>query len=104
MSAVTMVSIWRPRDKRLSDFATNVAKAKKIQQRLGGTVRVWQSNFGGQPLSFVYTVEVGSWKAFGDFGEKMQSDPEWQKFWTEALANPSADLLQNSVISEAPGL
>ena len=99
-----MVSIWRPRDNRLSDFATNVAKAKKIQQRLGGTVRVWQSNFGGQPNSFVYTVEVGSWKAFGEFGEKTSSDPEWQKFWTEALSNPSADLLQNSVISEAPGL
>jgi hypothetical protein len=29
---------------------------------------------------------------------------EWQKFWTDATANSSADLLQNSVISEAPGL
>jgi hypothetical protein len=104
MSAVAMVSIWRPRDGRLQDFATNVAKAKKIQERLGGRVRVWQSSFGGQPLSFVYVIEVGSWKAFGEFGEKLQSDPEWQKFWTEAQAKPSADLLQNSVITEAPGL
>ena len=104
MSAVAMVSIWRPRDGQLQNFATNVARAKRIQERLGGRVRVWQSNFGGQPLSFVYTIEVGSWRAFGEFGEKIQSDPEWQKFWAEALANPSADLLQNGVISEAPGL
>jgi hypothetical protein len=104
MAAVTMVSIWRPRDKRIQDFATDVAKAKKIQEGLGGHVRVWQTNFGGQPLTFIYTVEVGSWKAFGEFSEKIQSSPDWQKFWTQAQANPSADLLQNSVISEAPGL
>jgi len=104
MSAVAMVSIWRPRDGRLQEFAANVAKAKKIQERLGGRIRVWQSNFGGQPLSFVYVIEVGSWRAFGEFGEKLQSDPEWQKFWTDALASSSADLLQNSVISEATGL
>ncbi len=104
MSAVTMVSIWRPREKKISEFATDVVKARKIQERLGASVRVFQTNFGGQPLSFVYTAEVGSWKAFGEFGEKLSSDPEWQKFWTEATLNPSADLLQNSVISEAPGL
>jgi hypothetical protein len=104
MSAVTMVSIWKPRDGRIPEFTTNLAKAKKIQERLGGRVRVWQSNFGGQPLTFIYTIEVGSWKAFGEFGEKLQSDPEWQKFWTEAAAKPSADQLQSSVISEAPGL
>jgi hypothetical protein len=99
-----MVSIWKPRDGRIQDFATNLAKAKKIQERLGGSVRVWQSNFGGQPLTFIYTIEVGSWKAFGEFGEKLQSDPEWQKFWAEAAVKPSADQLQSSVISEAPGL
>ena len=104
MSAVAMVSIWRPRDGKLQEFQTNVAKAKKIQERLGGKVRVWQSSFGGQPLSVVYVIEVGSWKAFGEFGEKIQTDPEWQKFWTEAQSHPSADQLQSSVISEAPGL
>lgn len=104
MSAVTMVSIWRPRDKRLQDFATSAAKAKKIQERLGARVRVFVNNFGGEPASFIYTAEVGSWKAFGEFGQLLESDPEWQKFWTEATANPSATLLQNSVISEAPGL
>jgi hypothetical protein len=99
-----MVSIWRPRDGKLQDFATKCAQAKKIQERLGGKVRIWQNNFGGQPLSFVYVVEVGSWKAFGEFGEKISTDPEWQKFWTGAQADPSADQLQSSVISEAPGI
>jgi len=96
MSAVTMVSIWRPKEKRISDFATSVAKARKIQERLGAHVRVFVNNFGGAPASFVYTAEVGSWQAFGEFGQRLESDPEWQKFWTEAQLNSSADLLQNA--------
>jgi hypothetical protein len=103
MSAVLMISVWRPREGRLQDFATNVAKAKRIQERLGGKVRVWRTDFGGEPYTLVYGVEVGSWSAFGEFGEKMSADPEWQKFWSEAQANPSADMIRNSVLSEAPG-
>ena len=30
MSAVTMVSIWRPREKRLQDFATDIAKDEAL--------------------------------------------------------------------------
>lgn len=100
MTAVATVATWRPRDGMLADFLGRITTAKKIHERLGAKVRVWQSNFGGQPMTIGYVIEHASWTAFGTFGEKMQQDTEWQSFWAEAVAHPSADLLQNSVLSE----
>jgi hypothetical protein len=104
MAAVASVAMWRARDGKVQQFLANVATAKKIHERLGGKVRVWQSAIGGQPMALGYVIEHTSWVEFGKFGEKMEKDPEWQKFWTEAIAHPTAELLQNSVIVEAPGL
>jgi hypothetical protein len=101
MSSVAQVATWRPRDGHLPEFMANVATAKKIHERLGAKVRVWQTMFGGQPMSVGYVVEHGGWEEFGTFGAKLQADPEWQNFWSKALANPTADLLQNSVVTEA---
>ncbi len=104
MAAIASISMWRPRDGKLQDFMARVATAKKIHERLGGKVRVWQSAFGGQPMALGYVIEHGSWKAFGDFGQKLEADSEWQKFWADALLHPSADLLQNNVVTETPGI
>jgi hypothetical protein len=102
MAAIASISVWRPR--KVEDFMARVATAKKIHERLGGKVRVWQSAFGGEPMTIGYVIEHASWKAFGEFGEKMEKDSEWQQFWADALAHPSADLLQSSVVAEARGL
>jgi hypothetical protein len=102
MAAIASISLWRPRDGKLQDFMARVATAKKIHERIGGTVRVWQSQFGGQPLSVGYVIETESWEAFGQFGAKLEQDSEWQQFWTDALQNSSGDLLENSVVTEIP--
>lgn len=102
MAAIASISLWRPRDGKIADFMARVTTAKKIHERLGGKVRVWQSQFGGQPLSVGYVIETESWEAFGAFGAKMEKDAEWQQFWADALQNASADLLQNSVVTETP--
>jgi len=104
MAVVAQVATWRAREGRAQEFMANVATAKKIQERLGAKVRVWQTTIGGQPLSVGYVIEHGGWEAFGKFGAKLETDSEWQNFWSKALANPTADLLQNSVVVEAPGL
>ena len=104
MAAVANVNIWRPKDGKVQDFVANVVTAKKIHERLGGQVRVWQTSIGGRPSTVVYVVQHASWEAFGKFGEKMESDGEWQQFWANALQNPSADLLESSVMTEMPGL
>jgi len=104
MAAIATVSTWRPRDGKLQDFFAKVATAKKIHERLGAKVRVWQTAYGAQPMSIGYVIEHASWAEFGNFGEKMERDTEWESFWRDALAQPSADLIQNSVVSEPPGL
>ena len=53
-------------------------------------------------MSIGYVVEHAGWEEFGKFGAKLEADGEWQNFWTKALANPTGELLQNSVIVEAP--
>jgi hypothetical protein len=103
MAAVAQVATWRPREGRIQEFMANVATAKKIHERLGAKVRVWQSQFGGQAMSVGYVAEHAGWEAFGKFGAKLETDPEWQNFWSKATANPTADLLQNSVLTEATG-
>lgn len=103
MAAVATVATWRPRDGKLQDFFAKVATAKKIHERLGAKVRIWQTAFGGQPMSIGYVIEHASWAEFGKFGEKIEKDTEWQSFWVDALAHPSADLIQNSVVSEPAG-
>jgi len=81
-----------------------LAAAKKIYERLGAKIRVWQSAIGGQPMTLTYVGEHSGWEAFGLFHSKLQADPEWQKLGAKALENPTADLVQNSLVAEAPGL
>jgi hypothetical protein len=104
MAAVATIATWRPRDGKLQDFIARVATAKKIHERLGAKVRVWQTAIGGEPFALGYVIEHESWTAFGKFGEKMEADSEWQTFWADATAHPSGDLIQNSVVTEARGL
>ncbi len=103
MAAVAQVATWRARDGKIQEFFANVATAKKIHERLGGKVRVWQTTIGGQPMSLGYVIEHAGWVEFGKFGEKLEKDTEWQSFWTNAMAHPTADLIQNSVVVEPPG-
>ncbi len=103
MAAVAQVASWRPRDGHLQEFMANVATARKIHERLGAKVRVWQTLFGGQAMTIGYVIEHAGWEAFGKFGAKLEADPEWQEFWGKAALHPTGDLLQNSVVTEAPG-
>ena len=82
----------------------NVAQAKKIHERLGGKVRVSQTLFGGQPATVVYVIEHQDMTAFAKFTDNLNTDTGWQEFWMSALANPSGDWLQNSLLQEIPGL
>lgn len=104
MAAIAQVATWRPRDGHLPEFIAKVVTAKKIHERLGGKVRVWQTMIGGQPMTLGYVIEHAGWAEFGKFGEKLEKDTEWQNFWADALSHPTADLIQNSLVTETPGL
>ena len=104
MAAVAIVATWRVRPGRLQDFMAAVARSKKIHTRLKGNVRVWNSQFGAEPLTVGYVVEFPDWKAFGEYGAKLEADPEWQAMVAEFTANrdPVADLLHQGVGTEVP--
>jgi hypothetical protein len=100
MAAVLSVAIWRPHSGKMQEFMAGVATAKQIHERLGGTVRVRVTQFGGVPMSVSYAIEHASFADFGAFGEKMSTDNEWAAFWGAAQVNPTAELVSNSVLNE----
>jgi len=104
MAAIASVATWRPRPGRLQDFMAVVVRAKKIHHRLKGTVRVWSSQFGGEPSTVGYVVEFTDWKAYGEFAAKLEADPEWLALVAEWSGNrdPAADLIHNSLVTEVP--
>lgn len=104
MAAVASIAVWRPRPGRLQDLLAACARAKKIHQRLGAGVRVWQSQFGGEAFTIGYVTEHAEWKKFGEFAAKLEADGEWMSMvaeWTSAR-DPIADLVSNQVVVEAP--
>ena len=104
MAAVASISTWHVREGKTQDFLAVCGKAKKIQERLGAKVRVWSSTFGGQPGTMGYVMEFANWTAFGAFFEKIGQDSEWLSLVTEFGAHPPADLVQQSVVAETPGI
>lgn len=101
MPAIIMANTWRPRPGKLAAFLGACATAKRIHTRLGGEVRLRANQFGGTPLSYVYTIEVAGWEAMGAFGAAMDGDDEWRAFWAAASAEPSADLDASAIVVEA---
>ncbi len=102
MAIVAQVAVWRAKDGKAQEFAAKVATAKKIHERLGASVRVYQSALGGEPMAVHYVIEHASWEDFGSFGAKMEADSEWQQFWADAAVSPTGDMLQNFVVNEIP--
>ncbi len=104
---VTSLTLWAVRPGKAAEFAANVAQAKAIHTRLGGSVRVHQILFGGpSSQQFAYSIEVPDMTAFAVFSDKMAADEEWQKFWNGigARPDPSATLVTQSLAQDVPGL
>ena len=102
MAAIVSIGVWRPHAGRLQDFMGGVARAKKIHERLRGKVRVFNSQFGGEPFSIRYVIEYADWKAFGELGAKLETDAEWLALVAEFTRDPSADLVSSQVAVEVP--
>jgi hypothetical protein len=100
--AVITVNVWRPKDGRAAEFVAQLSQAKKIHERLGGTVRILQLTSGPNPFSINYAVEHADGAAFGTFIDKLGADAEWQEFWAKALVDPTADPIGSSVLTDMP--
>ena len=101
--AVVQLSQWRINPGRGQEFFQNVAKAKAIHERLGASVRVYQSTLARPNANTVsYVQEFADATAHGAFTDKLNADAEWQAFVQGVLggADPSGALLSNSLATE----
>lgn len=105
---MTVVStfVWLPSPGRRDEFDAAVAVAKKIHERVGARVAVWNTTVGGVANSVAYTTEFEDMTSFGTFSDKLQSDEEWQAFWAAATSSTDAiaTLLDTVLMSEVEGL
>ena len=100
--AVAQVFQFRISPGRNQDFNANVAEGKKIQERLGGRVRVWQATAAGPNTGLVsYVIEHDDLAAFATFATKLQADSEWQTFAAKVFtADPSGTLISAALANE----
>ena len=105
MTIVSM-NVWQPGPGRAGDFAAGVSAAKKIHERLGARVTVWQTVVGGTPNTVAYTTEFDDMTSYGTWADKLQTDEEWQSFWAMATSEPTpmATLVSSVLVSEIEGL
>ena len=85
------------------EFMANVAEARKIQEGLGGRVRVWQATAAGPNTGLVtYTIEHDDLAAFAAFSDKLQADSDWLAFAARTLGgtNPTGTLLSAILATE----
>jgi len=100
--AVATVTQWAVTPGKQEEFLPNVARAKKIHQRLGGQVRVLQNTFGGENTGRIsYVIEHSDLAAFASFSQQMQADAEWQQLWASVNSgSPAATMISNSLLAE----
>ena len=68
------------------------------------TAYPFMASFAGPSSNMVsYAIEHENAEAQGAFSDKLGSDPEWQEFWQGVnTADPSADMVSNSLAVEVP--
>jgi len=99
--ALLTVAQFRVVPGKFQEFGANVATAKKIHERLGGRVRVWNAVVAGPNSGLVsYAIEHQDWASYASFNEKLATDSEWQQFAANVLqrADPSG-LFQSAVLA-----
>lgn len=102
---VLATTVWKVRPGKMQDFLANVASARKILERLGGRVRAVNQAIGTNAPCIIFVLESPDWKAYGDLQAKMETDSEWQKFFSKAVLDnrdPSADLIGTGLSTDLP--
>lgn len=96
-------SVFRVRPGKAQEFMADVATAKRILERLGARVCVVNQVVGTNAPCTVFITESADWKAYGEFSAKIETDSEWQKFYSKAALdnpNPAADLIATGLSTD----
>jgi hypothetical protein len=85
---IVATAVWQPERGRQPALGAAVATARRIHERLGGRVAVWEPIVGGRPESVTYTVEFDDMAGWGRFADRLAADPEWTAFWAATTSGP----------------
>ncbi len=100
--ALAQVGTWRPRPGRYQDFIQICNQARKINERLGAQVRIWQSQLGSSAGTVVYVIQHADGAAYGQFIDKLNGDGEWQQLVASFQKDPPAEQEQSNLLQELP--
>ncbi len=100
--AIAQVRVIRPRPGRRPDLLNTLARGKRIHERCGGSVRIFESATGPNVGAFLHVVETSDWKAYGEYRTKLEADPEYRALMAEIQNNrdPAAEIVSAEVIEE----
>lgn len=104
MASVVQVMFLKPRPGGLEVLMRNVGRAKKIVERCGGRMRVWNQLAGGNPGAIAAVIEATDWKTFGEYSARLEGDSEFQAFMNEinSSRDPEADVIRTLMHVEVP--
>ena len=98
--AVFSVSVWKPVLGRTADLLADMARAKVIIEANGGICSAWQPTAGGIPGTLSFVIAYDGPGSYGRTTDALNASPEWQAFFTEAMANPSATNESNFILMD----
>jgi hypothetical protein len=99
---LAQVAMWRARPGRYADFIKVCNQARKIHQRLGAQVRIWQAQVGSNAGTVVYVIQHPDGAAYGQFIDKVNGDGEWQQLVASFQQDPPAEPEQSNLLQELP--
>lgn len=100
---VIMATQWRAKPGRIADFAANVIQSFPMIERMGGTPRAVQCVIGAYPMTTLVTTTFADLDAYGAYTDAIGGDDEWQSFWAEAMADPTADMVRSGLYLNISG-
>ena len=100
---VVLATQWSARPGRLVDFMGNVAASVPHIERLGGTPRTMQCLLGSHPMTTMVATTFADLDAYGEYADKIATDDQWQSFWADALADPTAELVRTGLYLNISG-
>ena len=90
LADVAQVNIWKAHPGRMADMFDSAMAAKAIHEKLGATVSIATD----QNLNLHYVTIFDTWEDWGQFSGEMANSAEWDEYWTKALSNPAAELVE----------